>query len=136
MPAVIDYGKYWWPLGFLAAFFAVGVPYWLIPYIKLNLPDAVLGAGLFVVISAAALARAYLGRPFWLVVAVMGSAIPAVVIVRVVVDGLRDSTSHNLWPFEVAIAVVVGGVAALAGTLLGTLLLLLWRGANLGGGHE
>lgn len=41
---------------------------------------------------------------------------------RVVVDGLRDPTSHNLWPFEVVFAVVFGfGLAFLAG-LFGRLL--------------
>jgi ABC-type branched-subunit amino acid transport system permease subunit len=57
----------------------------------------------------------------------MGAAVPAVVTLRVQVDVMRDSTSHNLWPFEVVIAVFVGGVAALAGTLLGTLALRLSR---------
>ena len=123
----IDWRKYWWQPGFTAAFFTVGVPYWLTPYNKLNLPDSVLGAGLLVVIAAAALARVYSGRPFWRVVAIMGSVVPAVVMARVVVDGLRDSTSHNLWPFEVVIAVSVGGMAALVGTLLGSLVLLLSR---------
>jgi formate-dependent nitrite reductase membrane component NrfD len=103
------------------------VPYWAIPYNKVNLPDSVLGAGLLVVIAVAALARAYLGRPFWRIVAVMGSVIPAVVMVRVMVDCSRDPTSHNLWPFEVFIAVIVGGAAALAGSVLGTLILLLLR---------
>jgi presenilin-like A22 family membrane protease len=109
------------------------VPYWLTPYSQLNLPDAVLGAGLLVIMAAAALARAYAGRPFWRVVAVMGSAVPAVVMLRVVVDGVRDSTSHNLWPFELVIAVFVGGLAALAGTLLGSLMLLFWPRSHPGG---
>jgi len=123
----VDWRKYWWQPGFTAAFFTVGVPYWLIPYNTLNLPDSVLSAGLLVVIAAAALARLFSGRHFWRVVAVMGSVVPAVIMVRVVVDGLRDSTSHNLWPFEVVIAVVVGGVAALAGTLVGSVVLRLSR---------
>lgn len=118
-----DWRKYWWQPGFTAAFFTVGVPYWLIPYSKLSLPDAVLGVGLLVVAAATALARVYSGRRFFRVVAVIGSAVPAVVIVRVVVDGLRDSTSHNLWPFEVVIAAIVGGAAALTGALLGSVVL-------------
>jgi hypothetical protein len=124
----IDCHKYWWVPGFAAGFFTVGVPYWLVPYNTVSLPDAVMGVGLLVVIAAAALTRVYSRRRFWRVVAVMGSIVPAVVMARVVVDGLRDSTSHNLWPFEVAIAVFVGGVASLAGTLLGSLALLLRRG--------
>jgi hypothetical protein len=124
--------KYWCLPGWAAAFLAVGVPYWAIPYNKVSLPDSVLGAGLLVVIAIAALARAYLGRPFWRVVAVMGTVIPAVVMVRVMVDCSRDPTAHNLWPFEVFIAVFVGGGAALAGSVLGTLILLLFRGKRPG----
>ena len=48
-----DCQKYWWQPGFGAAFFAVGVPYSQIPYNRLNLPDAVLGAGLLVLVAAA-----------------------------------------------------------------------------------
>ena len=127
LPMTIDWRKHWWLPGWAAGFLTVGVPYWAIPYNKVNLPDSVLGAGLLVVIAVAALARAYLGRPFWRIVAVMGSVIPAVVMVRVMVDCSRDPTSHNLWPFEVFIAVIVGGAAALAGSVLGTLILLLLR---------
>ena len=123
----IDWRKYWWLPGFAVGLLTIGVPYWLVPYHKLNLPDALFGVGLLVVIAAAALSRLYSGRHFWHVVAVMGSVAPMVVIMRVVVDGLRDSTTHNLWPFEVVIAVFVGGVVALAGTLLGSLGLLLLR---------
>ena len=125
---MIDWQKYWWQPGFAMAFFAVGVPYWQIPYSKLNVPDAVLGAGLLAVAAAAALARVYSGRHFFRVIAVIGSSVPAVVIARVVLDGLRDSTTHNLWPLEVAIAALVGAAAALAGGLLGSALLRLGAG--------
>ncbi len=61
----------------------------------------------------------------------MATVIPSVVMVRVMVDCSRDPTSHNLWPFELIIAVFVGGAAALAGSALGTLLLfLLGRGRS------
>lgn len=127
----IDWRKHWWLPSWAAGFLAVGVPYWGIPYNKVNLPDSVLGAGLLVVIAVAALARAFWGRPFWRVVAVMATVIPSVVMVRVMVDCSRDPTSHNLWPFELIIAVFVGGAAALAGSALGTLLLfLLGRGRS------
>ena len=121
----LDWRKYWWQPGFGAAFFAVGVPYSQIPYNRLNLPDAVLGAGLLVLVAAAALVRVYSVRHFVRVVVVMGSSVPAVVIVRVLVDGLRDSTSHNLWPFEVVIAAFVGVAAAFVGALLGSVVLHL-----------
>lgn len=126
----VDWRKYWWQPGFAAAFFAVGIPYWQIPYNRLNLLDAVLGAGLLVLVAAAALVRVYSSRHFFRVAVVMGSSVPAVVMVRVIVDGLRDSTSHNLWPFEVVIAAFVGGAAAFAGALLGSAVSRLSRGGR------
>jgi hypothetical protein len=129
----IDWRDHWWWLSsFLVAFLAVGLPYWQIPYNKLNLPDAVLGAGLLVVGAAALLTRIYSGRHFLLVVVVMGAAVPAAVMARVLFDVMRDPTSHNLWPFEVVIAAFVGGAAAFAGALLGEVVLRLLRWARRG----
>jgi hypothetical protein len=123
----LDWRKYWWQPGFALAFFAVGIPYWLIPYNKLNLPGAVLGVELVVVVAVAALARLYSGKSFMRVVTVMGGVLPAVVMARVVVDGLFDYSAHNLWPFELIIAILVGGAAALAGALIGSVVLWLSR---------
>ena len=39
---------------------------------------------------------------------------------RVVVDTMRDPTSHNLWPFEVVIAFMVGLAGAVPGALIGS----------------
>jgi len=123
----IEWKKYWWQPGFALAFFAVGVPYWLIPYNKLNLPSALLGAELVVVFAVAALARVYSGKSFLRVVVVMGSAVPAVVMARVVVDGVLDYSAHNLWPFEVVIAILVSGAVAVPGALAGSVVLWLSR---------
>ena len=46
------------------------------------------------------------------------------VAIRVAVDVARDASTHNLWPFELMIALALGLGAALAGTALGSLLLL------------
>jgi len=35
---------------------------------------------------------------------------------------VKDPTSHNLWPFEVMIALIVGLTSAAAGTLIGRLI--------------
>ena len=123
----LDWRKYWWQPGFVLGFFAVGLPYWLMPYNRINLPDAVIGFGLLVVAAAAVLARLYSGKSLMRVLLVMGAAVPAAVMARVVVEGIADSTSHNLWPLEIIIAAVVGSAAALAGTLLGSVLLWLSR---------
>jgi len=51
--------KYWLVAAFVVAFFAVGVPYWQIPYAKVSLPDTLYGAGLLVVGVLAAAARGF-----------------------------------------------------------------------------
>jgi H+/Cl- antiporter ClcA len=40
------------------------------------------------------------------------------VLARVLFETIQDPTTHNLWPFEVAISVAVGLLAGIAGTLL------------------
>ena len=50
---------YWLVAAFVLGFFAVGVPYWQIPYAKVSLPDTLYGAGLLVVGVLAAAARGF-----------------------------------------------------------------------------
>ncbi len=116
-------------IGFTAALIAVGIPYWFIPYSKLNLPDALLGPSLIVVIAAAAVLRAIGGASFWKSVAVVGASVPAVVMLRVVIDAVIDPTTHNLWPFEVVIASLVGGACSILGATIGLLAARLIRPA-------
>jgi hypothetical protein len=40
---------------------------------------------------------------------------------RVIFELIKDPTSHNLWPFEVATAIAVGGAAGLVGASLAAL---------------
>jgi len=72
----------------------------------------------------ATMARAFGLARFWKVWLLIAAAVPCAVLVRVVVESSRDATAHNLWPFEVTIAAGLGLACALAGTLLGSLLLL------------
>jgi len=111
----------WLSVAFVLSFLAVGIPYWLIPYNKLNLPSALIGPGLLVVVFAALLIRSYRAASFWRVVGIVGATVPAAVFARVIVDGLKDPTSHNLWPFEVIIALLMGFLCALAGAVAGSL---------------
>jgi pyridoxal biosynthesis lyase PdxS len=115
---------------FLAAFVAVGVPYWLIPYRQVSLPNALLTAGLVAVPLTALLLRSFGAACVWLATAIAASAVPAVVIARVVVDCLQDPTAHNLWPFEVIIAIVLGFGPALVGALTGKLIVVLSSAAR------
>jgi hypothetical protein len=57
-------------------------------------------------------------RGGWRVAATMPAALMAVVALRITVDGARDPTSHNLWPFEIlqadTLSLVAMGVLVLA----------------------
>ena len=111
----------------IAALAAVGIPYWVIPYNKVNLPDALLGPGLVVVCISSLLLCLYHIAPFWRATLIMGATVPGVVIIRVLVEGVRDPTSHNLWPFEVIIAGLVGVACAGPGAVAGVLLMKLLK---------
>lgn len=49
---------FWLVAAFVISFFAVGFPYWQIPYAKVSLPSTLYGMGLVVVGVLAAAARA------------------------------------------------------------------------------
>ena len=105
---------------FLAGFFLVGVPYWRIPYNKATFGHVVGGAVLTGIVAL--VARVVVQARLVVLVVVVAAAVPFAVFARVVADGMRDPTSHNLWPFEVAIAWVVGFAGAGPGALIGSAL--------------
>ncbi len=107
-------------VAFVAVFLAVGIPYWLVPYNK-TLPTVVIAIGLVALIAAGAV-LAFGGARFSSSFVVPGLAVPAAAMARIVVEGFIDRTSHNLWPFEIVIAVGIGIPVALAGAALGRLL--------------
>lgn len=110
----------WIPaLGFIVSAFAVGVPYFLTPYGELNLPSALYGPELCVLVAAAALTLGCGAAPFWKGVAIFGACIPTIIFVRVTLDTAADPNSHNLWPLEIVIGSVVGTLCAFAGALIG-----------------
>jgi len=122
-----SHAGYWLAAAFLVGFFAVGVPYWQIPYAKVSLPSTLYGSGLFVVGVLAAAARAFGQVRLLTVILAIGAAVPAPVFARIAVDTTKDPTSHNLWPFEIIIAAVVGVLCSSAGALVGSLLSRLSR---------
>ena len=123
-----------WLIGaMLVAVLAVGIPYWQVPYAQVSIPNTLMAPGLFVVALAAALVR-FAGKhgflASWLFVAV---AVPVAVMARVAVETSTDPTSHNLWPFEVALAWFVGLLASLAGVALGSIPAWFARGTSRSG---
>jgi hypothetical protein len=104
------------------AFLIVGVPFWVKPYFGLNLPDGLLHPGLIAVPLTAAWLRLRGGwgsaRSLWVTTAIA----PAVVMARVTVETSVDPTSHNLWPFELVIAGLLGLVVAAVGVAIAAML--------------
>lgn len=52
----------------------------------------------------------------------VGVGLLIVIVAQIIVDTNRDPTSHNLWPFEIPIALVIGLPPAILGVLLGNFL--------------
>lgn len=123
----------WWLAGAACACFLIlGLPYWALPYASVNLPNALMGPGLLAVgVAAAALCALGAARPGRTLV-VLGATVPAVVLARVVVETATDPTSHNLWPLEVMIALVLGLVAVVPGVAAGALIARVYRGSGAG----
>jgi hypothetical protein len=108
-------------IGFLAGFFAVGIPYWSVPYNEVSVPNTLMTAGLLVVVLASLLLRALGAASIWEATLIVGISVPGAVLARVNAETATDPTSHNLWPFEIVFASAVGLPAALAGALIGSL---------------
>lgn len=114
----------WLLIAFAIAFIGVGFGYWQIPYPQASLPDALYGPGLAAVFVVALMVRAFGVAKFWIAWLLPAAAVPAAVLLRVLAEVMVDAKSHNLWPLELLIAAGVGLATALAGVLLGSLLLL------------
>lgn len=110
----------------LAAFtmglFAVGLPYWELPYAKVSLPSSLSDTGLLILgVLALALCSFGIAR-LPTVILIVGGAVPVAILLRVAVDTTIDPTTHNLWPFELVIAAGIGFAVSSAGALFGSLL--------------
>jgi hypothetical protein len=114
--------KYALAAGVVAGFLAVGIPYWMIPYGTINLPNALYGLGLYLVGAVAFLLCLNRIASFGKVTCVIGASVPAAVFARVLVEGIMDPSSHNLWPLEIGIALITGLICSLAGSIPGSLL--------------
>ena len=105
----------------LAGLLACGLPLWPIPYQEVSMPDHPAASDWFLLGALAGLLAGYLLRQrMWIPVLAVIAGFVLAVLGRVAVETARDPTSHNLWPLEMIIAVIVGGGCALLGAILGT----------------
>lgn len=114
--------RLWQAGAFIVPAVVLGVPYLAADYSNLEGSGVVWGWGLLVIAAVALLARAVGRLSLLLALVLPASALLAVVAVRIVIDTALDPTSHNLWPFEIVIASFLGGIAALVGGLIGSLI--------------
>lgn len=101
-----------------------GSVYWTTGYSDLDIGSIGLGLYLIAVVPVIAL-RATRSAPYLLAAAALPAGLVTAVAVRIAVDVAQDPTSHNLWPFEIVIAGVVGVFWGLVAATLGELVLLL-----------
>jgi hypothetical protein len=110
---------------FLLCFIIAGTSFWQIPYSNVTMPNSFFGIGVIVVFAvAAALAFQF---SFIKGLLVPGLVFPAVLMVRVIVEGVMEPSRHNLWPLALIIAVILGLVVAGTGATLGWLASRLFR---------
>ena len=122
-------GRVWMhmALAFFGGTVVLGAPYWPLPYAQAELPGAFLGPQLIVlgVITLTLVLQRVV--PISRCLAAMACCAPAAVAVRVITEVMRDSTAHNLWPFEIVIALLVGLAAVVPAIGIG-LLARRWTG--------
>ncbi len=93
--------------------------YWPIPYAEISLLERTfILRWLMAAVIAGFAGRWFARYPVPRTALLVSAGFAVAVIGRVIVDTMADPTDHNLWPFEVVIALVVGAVGALAGALL------------------
>lgn len=103
-------------------FLVAGIPWWLAPYNRFTFSNSAGLIGTLAFLGIAAFAAGWTRLGLSKATLAAGAAVPCAVMARVIADTIRDSTSHNLWPIEVAMMAVLGFGAAFAAALAGRLL--------------
>jgi hypothetical protein len=118
----------WLAIVFVVALVSTGLPLWLVPYNRIELPSFWLLPGLLVIVPLAAGTRFLALAKTWATVGALTGAMIAANMLRVSWDAAADPTSHNLWPLELIMTAFAGVTFSLVGCLAGWLLGLVWRG--------
>jgi hypothetical protein len=114
-------------IAFVVVFFVMGLPYWRIPYSSASLPNSLWSPAMLVVLAAPVAVLVLSKNTFARTSGVIGLAVPAMVMARVVVEAFQNPTTHNLWPFELVIASAVGLAVASVGSLAGLVIARLLK---------
>ena len=102
-------------LGFLAG----GLPLWPVAYYSIDLSNpGFLAQWIIAGIIAGGFPAALSSLSMHRSAVLLGAGFGMAVLARVLFEIIQDPTTHNLWPFEVAISVAVGLLAGIGGSLL------------------
>jgi hypothetical protein len=100
--------RLWLILTFVACLVLTGIPYWSPAYNVLQLPEGLLGPSALAVLLLAGLCRVFAPARTLAVAGIVCAAMVVVVWVRIEMDTAIDPTTHNLLPFELVLAAIVG----------------------------
>ena len=117
--AMLNWKSLWLLPAFVAVFFLVGIPFWNIPYSKVSVPNSLVAPGLVGLIAFSLILTVFEVASLRRIFVVMSLCLPALVYARVEVETGRDPTSHNLWPFEIVLALLLGIICVLPALLIG-----------------
>jgi hypothetical protein len=114
--------KWPWLIGaFALCFFAGGPIVWTgsyVDYLEMGFPW-----GILLLMAVASLFLSWVvGVGIVAGALAVASALPTIVFTRVVLDGVQDPSSHNLWPFEIVMAVGLALITTFPFAAVGTLL--------------
>ena len=102
---------------------AGGLSYWFNPYNELSLLGIsiykLMGAGAF--LSSLSLTLILNEKP-WKIALLITTGIIIGIMCRIIFDGINDSSTHNLFPFEIIIALFVSVPSAFIGSYLSVLI--------------
>jgi hypothetical protein len=120
----------WLVAAFVIAVLAIGIPYWRIPYNQVDLSHVELLPGaIFMGLATLALTAAQAMPARW-VMGAMFAIVPLVDLVSIVRDTSADATTHNMAPFELIAASLLGAGFVLPGAGIGLLIRARARRAN------
>jgi len=115
--------------GWIAAAFAAGLvagalPLWPIPYSQVSMMEGSslplawqISSGLVAILIAGASPLGPIKT-----ILVVGSGVPMAVLLRAVVEGTIDPSTHNLLPFEVILSIWIVALPVIGGAFLGYVL--------------
>ena len=102
---------------------AGGLSYWFNPYNELSLLGIsiykLMGAGAF--LGSLSLTLILNEKP-WKIALLITTGIIIGIMCRIIFDGINDSSTHNLFPFEIIIALFVSVPSAFIGSYLSVLI--------------